>query len=506
MYSAKRRINKSTSDNIESDKGNRLQKRPKKSQAKKITLTESIYSHGETFSLPLDKVFPFEENPRIADNQAYDDLYLSIKVKGFQGNLAVTQRPNSDKYILSCGGKTRYKVLSQLFQETGDEKYNSIPVTFNNYVSEERIFFDHLSENDDRDDYVFIDRAIAVVKIKEIYEKKEGKSLSSRELSALSVDNGYNGVKKSTVSEMLYAVEFILPVIPDLLRKHKSKNNAIGMGSRAIANIRKLYNSSLKAYLEVDNEHIEENWSTIFYKTLASFNTEKTFDINDYQRVLEKRYKKETPKNSNNLSDAIEENKKPKKQKNDNSEGNGESNSNIAETSVAKIAVQPPNDTVRSNKSLSISLIREDNYTNACILLQKPSLKGLITKFDGGTGFIINTIDLADTVESYLTVDIAKWWMLFSSMQLNKVEAEKDKERFLTFFKLHLNDKVIEGDLQFLNELSSGRLTPEIASNYFVILVNGLDKKEFEAFSQIQANLHQLNKLLDGNIWNEHKK
>ncbi len=74
--------------------------------------------------LTLDQLRPNPDNPRTSRNPRYDDIKASIKARGLDTVPKVTRDPDGDEaYIFSDGGNTRYQILSELWQETGDEVF-----------------------------------------------------------------------------------------------------------------------------------------------------------------------------------------------------------------------------------------------------------------------------------------------------------------------------------------------------------------------------------------------
>ena len=133
------------------------------------------YKTGTLLTLNIDQIDFYDKNPRITKNAKYDEVYVSIKAKGLEGSLSVSQRPDNDdpqKFLLFRGGNTRLAVLKALYEETKDKKYFEVNALFHEWISESDTLIGHLTENDSRGDYVFIDRALGVRESKLELEKE----------------------------------------------------------------------------------------------------------------------------------------------------------------------------------------------------------------------------------------------------------------------------------------------------------------------------------------------
>ncbi|MGH8570198.1 MAG: ParB family protein, partial [Gammaproteobacteria bacterium] len=182
-------------------------------------------------SVPLERIRPYDRNPRQEPNEAYDRIKLSIASRGFTGSLPITRRPGEPDYMVAEGGNTVLQILKELHAEKGDPRFKTIHCLFEPWISESATLIAHLVENDARGELIFIDRARAVHELRRLLEQETGTVLSARQLATLLRERGY-GIDHPTVGRLEYAVETLLPVIPAALRA--------GMGRPAIDQIRKL--------------------------------------------------------------------------------------------------------------------------------------------------------------------------------------------------------------------------------------------------------------------------
>ncbi|MEQ1965270.1 ParB family protein [Xenorhabdus khoisanae] len=168
--------------------------------------------------LTLDQLRPNPDNPRTSRNPRYDDIKASIKARGLDTVPKVTRDPDGDEvYIFSDGGNTRYQILSELWQETGDERFYRIHCLFKPWPGRLQCVIGHLAENELRGDLSFIEKALGVCKARTLYEAQKQKKITLRELSALLSEAGFP-VSDSHISRLEHTVKYLHPWMPHLLR------------------------------------------------------------------------------------------------------------------------------------------------------------------------------------------------------------------------------------------------------------------------------------------------
>lgn len=153
--------------------------------------------------LTIEQLAPNPDNPRTSRNPRYDEIKASIKARGLDTVPKVTRDPDGDpnKYIFSDGGYTRYQILTELWQETGEERFFRIHVLVKPWPGRLQCVIGHLAENEVRGDLSFIEKARGIHKARIIYEEQLGKSVSLRGLSTLLTSEGLP-VHNSTISRM----------------------------------------------------------------------------------------------------------------------------------------------------------------------------------------------------------------------------------------------------------------------------------------------------------------
>ncbi len=180
----------------------------------------------------IGRIQPYERNPRHGRNPEYDRIKASIRAHGMDQPLVITQRPGEADYIVHTGGNTRLRILQELYEETGDEQFYRIHCLMRPWTRESDVLLAHLRENDLRGSLTFIDKARAVFEVKRLIEEESGiGELSHRSLETELRAAGYS-ISCGRISRMRYAVQTLLPLIPQALE--------VGMGKPQVERIRAL--------------------------------------------------------------------------------------------------------------------------------------------------------------------------------------------------------------------------------------------------------------------------
>lgn len=157
--------------------------------------------------LTLDQLTEYDRNPRRALNSEYEALKASfIQTGTTKILLVVTKRPGETLWFPAAGGNTRLRILKELWEEFGNEKYYRVNCKVIPWIDETRVLVDHLSENDNRSDYIFIDRAKGVCGIyAQLAGEQEG-SLSQRAFVDRMLELGYPKLSRTQFGRYQYAV------------------------------------------------------------------------------------------------------------------------------------------------------------------------------------------------------------------------------------------------------------------------------------------------------------
>jgi len=162
---------------------------------------------GSFMVLPIDRIMPYDRNPRTSTNPKYLEIKASIRDRGgLQGNLTVTKRPGKgSEYMLYMGGNTRLQILHELYSETGDKRFYQVNCVYHAWKGEADIMASHLIENEARGDTLFIEKARGLVILVAEIEKDQGRTLSARDVQEMTAKMGMM-VNQATVLLYNFAI------------------------------------------------------------------------------------------------------------------------------------------------------------------------------------------------------------------------------------------------------------------------------------------------------------
>ncbi|MBK6603350.1 MAG: ParB N-terminal domain-containing protein [Betaproteobacteria bacterium] len=163
--------------------------------------------------LRVTDIEPYEHNPRHAANPLFDTIKASIRQRGMDAPLKVTRRPGAAHYVVAAGGNTRLLAQLQLWQETADRRFETVPVVIKAWRSESDVLAGHLIENEQRSDLTFWDKAQGVVALKAALEQERAAVFSLRQWESALLDLGLQ-IGKDVLSTYLFAVERLAPLGP----------------------------------------------------------------------------------------------------------------------------------------------------------------------------------------------------------------------------------------------------------------------------------------------------
>lgn len=256
----------------------------------------------------LDQLRPYHNNPRQSRNPKFDSIMASIEARGLDHAPNISRcKPTDDFYTIVDGGNTRLEILQilhakyqDLAQQAKDEderllylekaeRFYRIECTFRPWVSESDTLAAHMCENEERGDTLFIEKAIAVKRFREVYHEEDKASanangesfvdrpLTLRALADRITSQGWT-ISASHISRFEYATNSLLDVIPKTLWA--------GAGQPMVVTIRQLekaYNDFWSA-TELGREQPEQMLN-LFYETLAQHDDE-TLDIKGFCEAL----------------------------------------------------------------------------------------------------------------------------------------------------------------------------------------------------------------------------
>ena len=229
----------------------------------------------------LEQLRPYEHNPRFLRNPLYDDLKDSIRERGLDQPPPISRRPGETYFIIRNGGNTRLAILGELWQETRDERFFRIHCLFKPWSNEISALLGHLAESDLHGQLTFIERALAVAKLKTMLEQ-DGPALPQRDLASRLAAGGYP-ISQTHLSRMLGTLEHLLPAIPQVLYA--------GLGKHQVERLISLRNETEQTWNRYPSNAYAFN--EFWLDTLASFDAEaESFDVERVQDELLERMSK----------------------------------------------------------------------------------------------------------------------------------------------------------------------------------------------------------------------
>ncbi|EJM8622161.1 ParB family protein [Proteus mirabilis] len=227
--------------------------------------------------LTLDQLRPNPDNPRRRRNPRYEDIKSSIRARGLASVPIVTKEPDSSVYIFSDGGNTRYQILSELWQETQDERFFRLHVLFKPWPGRLECLIGHLAENEVRGELTFLEKARGICEARTLYEEVLGKKLSLRAFAQRMTADGLP-VSISHISKMEETVSALLPYMPRLLED--------GLGRHQIEALLSL-RSTLKKITQLFSGHPSEHPGTerlvgCFNETCRYIDEQNYFVLEDF--------------------------------------------------------------------------------------------------------------------------------------------------------------------------------------------------------------------------------
>lgn len=230
--------------------------------------------------LTLDQLSVSPYNPRISRNPEYDEIKAGIRVRGLRTVPLVTLDPEQPElgYFFSDGGNTRYSILQELWQETGDERFYRISCVFKPWPGRLSCLLGHLAENEQRGDLAFIEKALGIRDARALYEEKLGKAVSLRELSSLMSADGYP-VHFSSISRMEDTVKYLYPFMPSLLKS--------GLGAPQIRQLLALRAEAEKTWEEHSvTVEVLEPFDSVFGKVCSQFDDPEIYSLDMFRDEL----------------------------------------------------------------------------------------------------------------------------------------------------------------------------------------------------------------------------
>jgi len=219
-------------------------------------------------SVTLDQLRPYDHDPRVKRNPAYEEIKASIRERGLDAPPAITRRPGEEHFIIRNGGNTRLAILRELWAETKQERFFRISCLFRPWPERGEIvaLTGHLAENELRGSLTFIERALGVEKAREFYEQETGSTLTQSDLARRLTADGYP-VQQSHISRMQDAIRYLLPAIPTVLYG--------GLGRHQIERLAVLRKACERTWEQrALGRHLTADFASLFQDVLSQFDAQ----------------------------------------------------------------------------------------------------------------------------------------------------------------------------------------------------------------------------------------
>lgn len=255
--------------------------------------------------ITLNRLRPYEHNPRINRNPLFAEIKASIKSRGLEAPPPITRRPGEEHYIIRNGGNTRLAILNELWTETRDEQFFRIHCLFRPWPRRGDIvaLTGHLAENDLHGELTFVERALGIEQAREFYEREAGQPVSQRELARLLAADGYP-VSQPHISKMQDTVHYLLPAIPTVLYA--------GLGKPQIERLITLRRSAERTWVQHALRGGIE-FEALFTEVLSTFDGQPAFSYERFQDELIHQMQQPLGKDYNWLKLDILEGRAPEK-------------------------------------------------------------------------------------------------------------------------------------------------------------------------------------------------
>lgn len=211
-------------------------------------------------TVTLDEVIAYDRNPRRTKNPNYDSIKESIRNRGLDDEPTITRRSIDEPFMIRSGGNTRLAILAELYQEyqqlaqeaenagnTDDaqnlrlksEEYYRFEWNYKPWEGETNALIGHMAENEERGDMIYIEKALAIKELQEIFNKEKDlkKPLSARKLAEKVTESGWT-ISNNSVSLMLYTANELDGILQQALWA--------GLGRPQILKLRALSNTYSK--------------------------------------------------------------------------------------------------------------------------------------------------------------------------------------------------------------------------------------------------------------------
>ena len=203
-------------------------------------LPENQSLSNELLYIDIDNIYSYDKDPRSTKNPEHERILDSIRMQGLDQPLVVSKKPGAKRFTIQAGGNTRLSIMKSLYKSTKETRFARVPCRVRLWQGDAEAILAHLRENDIRGNLLFIERAKALMQIRQMAAKGSSRiKTTQQDFCKFLREHGYT-ISQPMLSFMEYAVERLLPIMPVALES--------GLGKPQVAKIRLLESASEKVW------------------------------------------------------------------------------------------------------------------------------------------------------------------------------------------------------------------------------------------------------------------
>lgn len=241
---------------------------------------EALPAFDMPMVLTLDELNVSPYQTRCKRNPKYDEIKAGIHASGLRSVPLVTRDPSQPElgYFFSDGGNTRYSILKELWQETGEERFYRIHCLFKPFQGPLSCLLGHLRENEQRGEQTYIEKALGIKKARAFYEEQLDRTVTLRELSELLTTDGFP-VHFSSISRMEDTVKYLYPFMSLFLEA--------GAGAPQIRNLLAIRGGAEKVWEQFADElAVNNSFTDVFGTVCSQFNDPDAYSLEMFRDEL----------------------------------------------------------------------------------------------------------------------------------------------------------------------------------------------------------------------------
>ena len=216
---------------------------------------------NRTLIVQISDLVEYERNPRVYPNPEHESIRESIRTRGLLQQLVITQIPGRDNYVLMQGGNTRLKCLRELYEETGEPKFNQILCEYRPWTSDDDLLIGHYIENEQRGNLNWYERSALICNLRSIFESRSKAPITDTDFERQAEAAGIRIIRRR-----FHLHRYTVDRLGDRLGQQYQH----GLGERTIEKIRKLDLVSSSIWEDAGLE--KEKFDKAFFELLFDYN------------------------------------------------------------------------------------------------------------------------------------------------------------------------------------------------------------------------------------------